>query len=110
MLKKIGLPMCAFLALLILVSPAPAKAGVSFGIQVGPAYPAYGYAYPASPYVDPYQGYYSAPYPNYYYSAPVPAYRYPAYGFGYRLDRSYRDNRFRGHEYREHNRNGQYRR
>jgi hypothetical protein len=72
MLKKIGLPIIALLALLVFITPAPAHAGVRFGVAVGPAYP-YGYAYP---YTYPYA------YANPYYYNGYPAYPYVAPGVG----------------------------
>jgi hypothetical protein len=86
MLKKIGIPMMALAAMLILAAPPQASAAVRFGVYVGgPAY-----AYPAYPYSDAYPntGYYNA-YPAY------PAYPYPAPAYVY----PYRS--WRGHEYRE---------
>lgn len=105
MLKKIGLPAVALVAGLFLANPTPAKAGVQFGVQIGPSYPAYSYGY-----VDPYPGYYATPYPNYYYSSPYPSYYYstPAYrnrgwGFGdrYRGSRSNDYRRYREHDLRD---------
>lgn len=77
MLKKFGLPIIALLALMIFITPAPAQAGVRFGVQIGPAYP-YGYAYPYA-YGNPY--YYNG-YPAYPYVAPGYAYPY-GYSTGY---------------------------
>ncbi len=79
MLKKIGLPLIALLALLVFVNPTPAKAGVHFGVAIGGAYPV-----PVAPVV-PYAGYaapyYGAPYPAYGYAAPV--YPYGGVSIGY---------------------------
>jgi hypothetical protein len=76
MLKKIGIPALALLAMLVLASPPPAAAEVHFGVFVGPPAP----AYPVYP------GYYNAPVYPYPYVAPgyaYPGYAYPAYGYGY---------------------------
>jgi len=74
MFKKIGIPIFAVLAFIVLMAPAHANAGVRFGISVGPPVyypPPYVYSYPY-PYA------YGYPYPSsyYYYSGP---YRYPYY-------------------------------
>lgn len=93
MLKKIGIPLLALAALLILIPPPKASAGVRFGVIVGG--PVYAYpAYPP-PYVYSYPRYYNVypPYPAYPYAAPT--YVYP-YGYGYWRGGHYR------HEYREH--------
>ena len=67
MLKKLGLPTLALVAMLTLFSPPMANARVRVGVTVGSPYY---YTYPAysSPYV------YSYPY---YYSYPRPVYVYP---------------------------------
>jgi hypothetical protein len=71
------------LVVMLLLTSAPAKAAVRFGVTVGPpvyTYPAYPYdpyAY-ADPYADPYA--YPGYYDNYYY-APAPAYVYPYYNY-----------------------------
>jgi hypothetical protein len=69
MLKKLGIPTLALVAMLTLFSPAAANARVRIGVTVGSPYY---YTYPAysSPYV------YSYPY---YYSYPRPVYVYPRY-------------------------------
>ncbi len=86
MLKKIGFPLVALFALLLVVSPAPATAGVHFGVAIGgpayvapvPAYPAYGYA---GGYGYPYAGYgYGY---NYGYAAPAYAYPYGGVSVGF---------------------------
>ena len=98
MLKKLALPVVALLAVLMLASP-PAKAGVHFGITVGPPV----YTYPAYPYYN-YPYYYNNPYVysytyphgyNYYY--PTPRYVYP---FGH-FDRGHARHEFREHERHE---------
>lgn len=106
MLKKLGLPVFAMLAGLFLANPAPAKAAVQFGVQIGPSYPAYSYGYPAAGYYGyPYSGYYANPYPSYYYSSPR-YYRNPSFGYrDYRYDRRLRHQE---REWREHRR-GYYR-
>ena len=78
-MKKIGIPIFAVLALIVLLVPAHAKAGVRFGVTVGP--PVYAYP-PAYAYPYPYPYAYGYPYPSsyYYYSAP---YRYPRYYSGF---------------------------
>lgn len=93
MLKKIALPLVALVVLLML-STAPAKAGVSFGITVGPPV----YTNPAPYYYqDPYA---YNPYAYDYYNYPAPTYVYPySYGSGYYGGHWDRD---RGHEWREH--------
>ena len=112
MLKKLALPVVA-LAVMLILSSAPAKAAVQFGITVGPS-PVY--TYPAYPY---YPNTYAAPYaypyvaPDYYY-APAPVYTYPSVGFGFGFgghhddhDRGrfvQRGNDFRGHD--NHSRGG----
>ena len=68
MLKKIGIPVVALLALAAIISPAPAKAEVHFGVGVYAAPPVYAYPAPA--------------YPEYYYDAPY-TYTYPAPAYGY---------------------------
>ena len=89
MLKKIALPVVALVTILILTS-APAKAGVGIGVTIGPpayTYPAYPYdPYYAAPYYDPYA------YPGYY-DYYAPAYVAPYY--------SYRGGFDRGHEFHE---------
>ena len=109
MLKKIGLPALVLLAALLMIAPTQAKAGVHFGISIGPtyAYPAYPYAYsyPNNYYGTPYyNGYAPGVYPPAVYSAPyvgVGIYGRDRYDYGWRdHDR---------HEYREHGR-GEYRR
>ncbi len=72
MLKKIGIPALALLAAMVFMTPAPAQAGVHFGVGVYAAPPVYSYAAPV--------------YPNPYYAPPVYpydyGYAYPAYGYG----------------------------
>jgi hypothetical protein len=69
MLKKLGLPTLALVAMLTLISPPAASARVRVGVTVGSPYY---YTYPAypSPYV------YSYPY---YYSYPRSVYVYPSW-------------------------------
>ena len=81
MLKKFGLPLIALLALMIFITPAPANAGVRFGVHIGPAYP-YAYSYPYA-YANPY--YYNG-YPAYPYAAQGYGYPYGGYGYGYGYD------------------------
>ena len=72
MLKKIALPVVALVVMLILTS-APAKAAVRFGITIGPPV----YTYPAYPYLfGSLRG--SLCVDNYYY-APAPGYVYAPY-------------------------------
>lgn len=80
MLKKLGIPIFALAAMLFAFAPSPAKAGVHFGISVGPPvytapYP-YSYnTYPTYPY-----GYYGNAYPYGYSYAP---YYYGGSGWGH---------------------------
>jgi hypothetical protein len=63
MLKKVGLPLLALAALLMVVPPQKANAAVRFGVVVGG--PVYAYpAYPG-PYAYPYSGPYYNAYPSY---------------------------------------------
>jgi len=101
MLKKIGFPILALAAMLVLIPVPKASAAARFGVYVGgPAY-----AYPAYPYPAP-GPYYNAypPYPAYAY--PAPAYVSPyVYGGGYRRGHEYyehRDRGWNGHEGRNH--------
>jgi hypothetical protein len=94
MLRKIGIPVVALLAMFALMAPAPASAAVRFGVGVYAAPPVYSYpapVYPAYPY--PYPGYYSAPYP----------YAYPSvglgFGFGYGGGYGYNRGYYGGHSY-----------
>jgi len=78
MLKKIGLPLLALAAMLIVMPTPQAKAGVRFGIGIGgPVYVAPPTVVPAPAYppayVAPAPGYYNAP--DYY--NPYPVYPYP---------------------------------
>src|SRR3977135_2097450 len=77
MFKKIGIPIFAVLALMVLLAPIHANAGVRFSVGVGPAYypPPYVYTYPY-----PYPYAYGYPYPSNYYYAP---YRSPYYSSGF---------------------------
>ena len=109
MLKKIGIPLLALAAAVILVPAPKANAAVRFGISVGrPAY-----SYPVDPYA------YSSPYPNDYYG--YPAYQAPIYGYSYNNRRGYEDHEYlenrrresrehewRGNEQREHRDYGRY--
>jgi len=74
MLKKIGIPALALLAALVFISPAPAQAGVHFGVGVYAAPPVYSYPAPYPAYS--YPGYYN---PYYY----APGYVYPGVGLGF---------------------------
>jgi len=68
LLKKLGVPILALVAMLAFMTPRPADAAVRFGVYLGgPVYPNYPYAYPYS-YYDPYYNPYVYPY---------------AYGYGY---------------------------
>ena len=84
MLKKLGIPTLALVAMLTLISPPSANARVRFGVTVGsPYYYTYSAPYPYvySPYA------YSYPY---YYSYPRPVYVYPRWhrrGYYYRYRR-----------------------
>ena len=81
MLKKLGIPTLALVAMLTLISPPSANARVRFGVTIGsPYYYTYQAPYPYVPYA------YSYPY---YYSYPRPVYVYPrwhrrAYYYRYR--------------------------
>lgn len=82
MLKKIGIPAIALLALLLMINPVPAHAGVRVGVAIGGGYPviagpAYPYAYG---YAAPYYGY---GYPAYGYAAPAYAYPYGGISLGF---------------------------
>jgi hypothetical protein len=82
MFKKIGIPIFAVLAVMVLLAPTHANAGVRFGVTVGPpvyyAPPyAYSYPYPYDPYV------YGYAYPRYY-RYPYSAYPYYSGGFYWR--------------------------
>ena len=68
MLKKLGIPTLALVAMLTLISPPSANARVRFGVTVGTPYY---YTYPAYPAPYVYSGY------PYYYSYPRPVYVYP---------------------------------
>jgi hypothetical protein len=79
MFKKIGIPIFAVLAFMVLLAPTHANAGVRFGVTVGPPVyyaPPYVYSYPY-PYYDPYA--YGYAYPRYYYRYPYYS-GYPYYG------------------------------
>jgi hypothetical protein len=96
MLKKIGLPVLALTAMLVLAPLPKASAAVRFGVAVGaPVYP-----YPAYPYANAYPNYpaYGA-YPAYPYAAPVYAYPY-----GYWRDHGRREYGAYREQYREHGR------
>jgi hypothetical protein len=69
MLKKLGIPILALVAMLTLISPPAANARVRFGVTVGSPYV---YTYPAYPYPYVYR------YP-YYYSYPRRVYVYPSW-------------------------------
>ncbi len=102
MLKKIGISTLALAVGLLMFNPAPAKAGVRFGVSVGTppvySYPADPYAYPV-PYAYPYD----------YYAVP-PTYVYPGYGFSYGFGwdhdrgefRDHGNHEFRGHDFSGH--------
>ena len=90
MLKKLGLPTLALMAVLGLAGAPGAQAGVHFGVRIGPAYP------PPYVYSQPY--YYGYSYPDYYVYPPDYGYSFGYWG-GHR-DRWYREHR--GHEWREH--------
>jgi hypothetical protein len=97
MLKRIGIPIFALVALLILFStPQAANAAVRFGVYVGAPV----YTYPAYPYAYAYPRYY-APYPVYTYPAPVYGYGYPYSNYFLRVHRRHE---WREHEWREHHR------
>jgi hypothetical protein len=68
MLKKLGIPTLALVAMLTLIGPPTANARVRFGVTVGSPYY---YTYQA-----PYPYVYSYPY---YYSYPRPVYVYPSW-------------------------------
>jgi hypothetical protein len=91
MLKKIGIPLLALAALVIVMPTPQAKAGVRFGVYLGaPAYVTPAPVYPPA-YVAPAPGYYN-PYPAYAYPAPY-VYPYASWGWG-------------GHAYRDHGYDG----
>ncbi len=95
MLRRIGLPLVALAALVVLLAPSPAaaKSHFGFGVFVGPSYPVYPYDY-TYPYPYSYPRYYYDPY---YY--PYAYYSYPAYGYwgGSYYWRGHRDrDEFRG--------------
>jgi len=95
MFKKIGIPIFAVLALMALLSPAQANAGVRFGVTVGPPVyyaPPYAYSYPY-PYYDPYVYGYS--YPRYYYRYPYYS-SYPYYGSSFYWRGGHERREFRG--------------
>jgi hypothetical protein len=99
MLKKLGIPVMALAALLLLFAPHPAKAEVHFGVYLGAPV----YSYPAYP-VDPYAYSYAYPYSDYYsypyaYATPYVA---PYYGYSYRSGNNWREHE--RHEFREHER------
>ena len=94
MLKKIGIPVLALCAMMVLIPPPRANAAVRFGVFIGG--PVYGYpAYPPPPppppvYYHPYPAYPVYPYPAPVYVYP---YRYRPYwrgGYEYRGYRGYR--------------------
>jgi hypothetical protein len=88
MLKRLGIPLVALLALLMIVSPTPANAKVRFGVGIYTGPPVY--SYPAYPYAYPY------PYSDYYYDY---GYGYPVYprAYGYYPRRYYAPSyQFRG--------------
>ena len=104
MLKKIGIPIVAVLAFMVLLAPMHANAGVRFGVTVGPPVyyaPPYVYSYPY-PYYDPYV--YGYGYPRYYYRYPYySSYPYYSGSFYWRgggrerfEHRGFRDRGFRG--------------
>jgi hypothetical protein len=100
MVKKVGLPLLALAALLMVVPAQKANAAVRFGVAVGGPV----YAYPAYP--GPYAYPYSEPYYNAYpsYVARAPGY---VYGYGGRRGNEWREHReheWREHEWREHER------
>jgi len=109
MIRKLGIPLVAIFALLVLFTAPQASAAVRFGVYVGG--PAYAYPAPAYPY--PYPGPYYNSYPPYGYAAP--AYVYPdarRYGRDEYLEhrgREWREHEWRGHERREHE-GGRYKR
>lgn len=103
MLKKIGIPVVALLAMAAFAAPSPARAGVHFGVGIYAAPPVY--TVPAPVYPD---YYYDAPYT---YTTPYPAYGY--YGYGGRdyyrhYDRDDHRNYYRGGHDRDDHR-GSYR-
>jgi hypothetical protein len=69
MLRKIGIPVLALVAFLTFFAPAPAVAGVHWGVSVGPVYP------------HPYAGAYPYSYSPYVYPYPYSTYAYPYGGF-----------------------------
>jgi hypothetical protein len=86
MLKKVGLPLLALAALMMVIPAQKANAAVRFGVTVGG--PAYAYpAYPG-PYAYPYPGPYFNAYPSY--VAPAPGY---VYGYGGWRAPEWRDHR-----------------
>ena len=98
MLKKVGFPLLALAALLMIVPAQKANAAVRFGVVVGGPV----YAYPAYP--GPYAYPYSEPYYNGYpqYVAPAPGYVYGYGGWRGHEWREHREHEWREHERREH--------
>ena len=99
MLRKIGIPLLALVAFLLVISPPQASAKWHFGVYVGPPV----YTYPPAPYVYGYP--YSYPYPPYSRYYVQPGYAYP-YGYStyYSWGGRHRRNEWREHEWREHER------
>jgi len=81
MLKKLGIPVLALGAIMVLIPPPRASAAVRFGVFIGG--PVYGYpAYPVYPYAG---------------AAYVYAYRH---GYSYRNRPYWRGREYRGYRYR----------
>jgi hypothetical protein len=98
MLKRIGLPVLALTAMLVLVPVPKASAGVRVGVVVGtPVYTYPAYPYPTYPYN--YAGYNAYPACTY----PTPAYGY-SYGYWRDHARGRREHECREHEWHEYER------
>ncbi len=102
MLKKIGLPLFALAAAVILILPPQASAAVRLGVYVGG--PVYAYpAYPAYPPPVCYNAF--SVYPAYSCPAPVYIYRYPyRRGHEYRAFREHRRPQWHAHQRRPYRR------
>jgi hypothetical protein len=91
MLKKLGIPILAVAAIL-LITPPHANAAVRFGVYVGAPV----YSYPAYTYYTPY--YYSYPAYSYYSYPAYSYYAYPRYSYSYHY-RRYSRPYYRRHYY-----------
>jgi hypothetical protein len=106
-ITRLAVPGVALAALLLVAAPTKAKAGVGFGVYVGPpayTYPADPYAYSYNPYAYqyPYAGSYPYNYSNPYYGYPGPTYAAPYYGGGGGDHERHEWREHQEQEYREH--------